>query len=64
MANQAAFDAVMKIIADRNLGRDTLETIVNRTGAIKKAKKDGKDKTPKERRQQTDEEKELKRKRK
>ena len=64
MANQAAFDAVMKIIADRNLGRDTLETIVNRTGAIKKAKKDGKDKTPKERRQQTDEEKELKSKRK
>ena len=64
MANQAAFDAVMKIIADRNLGRDTLETIVNRTDVIKKAKKDGKDKTPKERRQQTDEEKELKSKRK
>lgn len=62
--NQEAFDAVMKIIADRNLGRDTLETIVNRTDAIKKAKKEEKEKSAKERKQESEEEKDLKSKRK
>ena len=37
MANQAAFDAVMKIIADRNLGRDTLETIVKNASRCRKS---------------------------
>ena len=64
LANQAALDAVMKIIADRNLGRDTLETIVNRTDAIKKAKKEEKEKSAKERKQESEEEKDLKSKRK
>ena len=63
LGNPAAFEAVMKIVADRNLGCDTLETIVNRTDALKKAKRDDAEKTPKERRLQSAEEKELKNKR-
>ena len=60
--NPAALDAIGKIIADRNLGRDTIETIINRTDAIKKGKRESRDGPGKarERPRETPEEKELK----
>ena len=60
--NPAALDAIGKIIADRNLGRDTIETIINRTDAIKKGKRESQDGPGKarERPRETPEEKELK----
>ncbi|MFI3170383.1 MAG: GIY-YIG nuclease family protein [Faecalibacterium sp.] len=64
MANQKAMDALMSIEGFRSLNSD-IETIINKSGAVKKAKKEGVDKlTPKEKKALTEEEKEYKSKRK
>lgn len=60
MANQAAVDALMKIEGFRSLNED-IQTIINKSEAVKKAKKDGAEKlTPKEKKELTEEEKEYK----
>lgn len=64
MANQEAMDALMRIEGFRSLNSD-IETIINKSEAVKKVKKDGTgDLTEKEKRELTDEEKEYKSKRK
>lgn len=64
MANEAAMEALMKIEGFRSLNSD-IETIINKSEAVKKAKKEGGDKlSPKEKKQLSDEEKEFKSKRK
>lgn len=64
MSNQEALDALMRIEGFRNLNSD-IETIINKSEAVKKAKKEGTDKlTAKEKKELTDEEKEFKSKRK
>jgi len=59
--NQEAMNALMSIEGFRNLNQD-IETIINKSGAIKKAKKDANDNdlTTKEKRELTKEEKEYK----
>ncbi|UYF92633.1 DEAD/DEAH box helicase family protein [Rhodococcus aetherivorans] len=65
MGNQAAMDAVMNIEGFRALGSAIFETVVNKSEAVKKAKKEkGEDLTPKEKKELTAEEKEYKSKRK
>lgn len=60
MNNKAALDALMNIEGFRSLNAD-IETIINKSEAVKKAKKDGDDKlTPKEKKELSDEEKEYK----
>ncbi len=61
MNNQEAMNALMSIEGFRNLNQD-IETIINKSEAIKKAKKDANDKelTTKEKRELTQEEKEYK----
>ncbi|MEG1028170.1 MAG: restriction endonuclease, partial [Oscillospiraceae bacterium] len=60
MANKEAMDALMKIEGFRSLNSD-IETIINKSEFVKKAKKDDQDKlTPKEKKELTDEEKEYK----
>ena len=63
--NPEAMAALMSIEGFRNLNQD-IETIINKSEAVKKAKKEGKDKTgtPKEKKELSDEEKEFKSKRK
>ena len=64
MANPAAMDALMKIEGFRSLNED-IQTIINKSEAVKKAKKDGADQlTPKEKKELTEAEKEYKSKRK
>ncbi len=63
LASQEAMDALMRIEGFRSLN-DDIKTIINKSEAVKKAKKDGKDVTPKEKRELTEEEKEYKSKRK
>ena len=64
MANPAAMDALMKIEGFRSLNED-IQTIINKSEAVKKAKKDGTDQlTPKEKKELTEAEKEYKSKRK
>lgn len=63
MANQAAMDALMRIEGFRSLNQD-IETIINKSEHVKKAKKNGESLTPKEKKQLSDEEKEYKSKRK
>ena len=64
MSNQAAMDALMKIEGFRSLNSD-IETIINKSEAVKKAKKEGGEKlTPKEKKELSEEEKEYKSKRK
>lgn len=64
MANQEAMDALMKIEGFRGLNAD-IETIINKSEAVKKAKKEGtKQLTQQEKRELTKEEKEYKSKRK
>ena len=64
MANQAAMDALMKIEGFRSLNED-IKTIINKSEAVKKAKKEGTEKlTPKEKKELSEEEKEYKSKRK
>lgn len=63
MANQAAMDALMSIEGFRSLNSD-IETIINKSEAVKKAKKDGEKLTPKQKKELSDAEKEYKSKRK
>jgi hypothetical protein len=65
MGNQAAMDALMSIEGFRNLNQD-IETIINKSEAVKKAKKEANDKelSAKKKQELTDEEKEYKSKRK
>ena len=65
MNNPEAMAALMAIEGFRNLNQD-IETIINKSEGVKKAKKEGKDKTgdPKEKKQISDDEKEFKSKRK
>lgn len=64
MANKAAMEALMKIEGFRSLN-DDIETIINKSESVKKAKKEGTEKlTPKEKKELSDEEKEYKSKRK
>ena len=65
MANQAAMDALMNIEGFRNLNQD-IEIIINKSEAVKKAKREANDEelAPKEKRELTEAEKEYKSKRK
>lgn len=64
MSNEAAMEALMKIEGFRSLNSD-IQTIINKSEAVKKAKKEGGDKlTPKEKKELSEEEKEFKSKRK
>ena len=64
MANPAAMDALMKIEGFRSLNED-IKTIINKSEAVKKVKKEGTEKlTPKEKKELSEEEKEYKSKRK
>ena len=61
MSNQNALDALMSIEGFRNLNQD-IETIINKSESVKKAKKEKNDEemTPKEKKELTQEEKEFK----
>jgi len=61
MSNEEAMKALMSIEGFRSLNQD-IETIINKSNAVKQAKKDDNDKprTPKERKQLTKDEKEFK----
>jgi len=65
MSNEAAMKALMNIEGFRNLNQD-IETIINKSDAVKKARKEKNDEelTKKERKELTEEEKEYKSKRK
>lgn len=64
MSNQSAMDALKKIEGFRTLNVD-IETIINKSEAVQKAKKEGEEKlTPSEKRELTQEEKEYKSERK
>ena len=63
LANEEAMDALMRIEGFRSLNAD-IETIINKSNAVKKAKRDGEKLTPKEKKELTDAEKEYKSKRK
>ena len=64
MSNQAAMDALMKIEGFRSLNVD-IQTIINKSEAVKKAKKEGEENlTPKEKKELSEEEKEYKSERK
>lgn len=65
MANEEAMKALMNIEGFRNLNQD-IETIINKSEAVKKAKKEANDRelTQKEKKELSDEEKEYKSKRK
>lgn len=65
MANEAAMNALMSIEGFRNLNQD-IETIINKSEAVKKAKREANDREldPEEKRALTEEEKEYKSKRK
>lgn len=63
MANPEAMDALMRIEGFRSLNSD-IETIINKSGEVKKAKTKEKDLTPKQKKKLTEAEKEFKEKRK
>lgn len=64
LSNQDALDALMRIEGFRSLNQD-IETIINKSESVKKAKKEGEEKlTPKENKELTEAEKEYKSKRK
>ena len=63
LASPEAMKALMNIEGFRNLNSD-LTTIINKSEAVKKAKKDNPNPTPKEKKELYDEEKEMKSKRK
>lgn len=64
MDNPEALEALMNIEGFRSLNQD-IETIINKSEAVKKAKKDGEEKlTPKEKKELSEDEKEFKSKRK
>lgn len=59
MASKEAMDALMSIEGFRSLNQD-IQTIINKSEAVKKAKKEGGEKTPKEKKELSDDEKEYK----
>lgn len=59
MNNPEAMRALMNIEGFRSLNQD-IETIINKSEKVKNAKKDGQEKTPKEKKELSDEEKEYK----
>lgn len=59
MSNKDAMQALMNIEGFRSLNQD-IQTIINKSEKVKKAKKDGEKLTPKEKKELTDEEKEYK----
>ncbi|MFR1688022.1 MAG: DEAD/DEAH box helicase family protein [Massilimicrobiota timonensis] len=61
--NEKAMEALMNIEGFRSLNQD-IQTIINKSNAVKKAKKEGGTKTPQEKRELTEAEKEYKSKRK
>ena len=63
LASEEAMDALMRIEGFRSLNAD-IETIINKSNAVKKAKRDGEKLTPKEKKELTEAEKEYKSKRK
>lgn len=63
MNNPKAMEALMKIEGFRSLNSD-IQTIINKSNAVKKAKEKGESLTPKEKKQLSEEEKEYKSKRK
>lgn len=63
LANEEALNALMRIEGFRSLNED-IQTIINKSEAVKKAKKEQDSLTPKEKKELSDEEKEFKSKRK
>ena len=63
LASDEAMDALMRIEGFRSLNAD-IETIINKSNTVKKAKRDGEKLTPKEKKELTEAEKEYKSKRK
>lgn len=63
LANEAAMNALMRIEGFRSLNED-IETIINKSESVKKAKKDKENLSQKEKRELSEEEKEYKSKRK
>ena len=63
LANKEAMDALMRIEGFRSLN-DDIETIINKSEAVKKAKKESDKLTPKQKKELSEEEKEYKSKRK
>jgi len=63
LASEEAMDALMRIEGFRSLNAD-IETIINKSNAVKKAKREGEKLTPKEKKELTEAEKEYKSKRK
>lgn len=63
LANEEALNALMKIEGFRSLNAD-IETIISKSEAVKKAKREKKELTPKEKKELSEEEKEFKSKRK
>ena len=63
LANQDAMDALMRIEGFRSLN-DDIQTIINKSEAVKKAKKESDKLTPKQKKELSEEEKEYKSKRK
>ena len=63
LANEEAMEALMRIEGFRSLNED-ITTIINKSEAVKKAKKESEKLTPKEKKELTEEEKEYKSKRK
>lgn len=63
LANKEAMDALMRIEGFRSLNAD-IETIINKSEAVKKAKKESDKLTPKQKKELTEDEKEYKSKRK
>lgn len=59
LTNKDALDALMRIEGFRSLNQD-IETIINKSEAVKKAKKEGDTLTPKQKKELSDEEKEYK----
>ena len=59
MSNKDAMQALMNIEGFRSLNQD-IQTIINKSEKVKKAKKDGEKLTPREKKELTDEEKEYK----
>lgn len=65
LGNKEALDAVMRIEGFRALGSDIIETVINKSEAVKAKKKErGDDLSPREKKELTQEEKEYKSKRK
>lgn len=61
--SKEAMEAIMKIEGFRALGSDIIETVINKSESVKKAKKDGGDLTKKQKEKLSQEEKEYRNKR-